>query len=293
MAVENGGSMVVADDSTDSFPCVRYRQSYYIIPKSKFVVKIKAPFKISYEQFLAMHNTKGNNASKSPKEWAPFISQKSFGIVEVNDGKYPVCMFDVDGHEEMRKFAHFVPPEVASKVFPELYRRCAEDPEAAGLKISSGSDETRERAQQRLDGLRWTPADCFAPGSEKCTLPNPHSCAWPLVAKGQRPKWCIEKAAGGGANTAAPKAGSGGKRKASELLAELPTGFKLTKQNADETNIEWAVKMPLAEGAEWRSMVAGNSLFVYLHAAEGKAQPEEGAEEAEEAVVEEEEATDE
>ena len=89
MTGETTGAMVVTDDSTDSFPCVRYRQSFYVIPKEKFLLKIKSPFRITYDQFLAMHNTKGNNASKSPKEWAPFISQRALALLRSMTGSIP------------------------------------------------------------------------------------------------------------------------------------------------------------------------------------------------------------
>ena len=257
---EESGALVVADDAADAYPCVRYMRSLYTVPKEKMKVKIRSACKVTYDDLLGMYSQKGGTVSRSPEKWAPFVNARSYGLVEVGNGTYPIVCFDVESFPEMKNFAHFVPLEVATKVFPELYKRCLADPDGNGIKLNSGTDEARERARQRLDGLKWTPADC---GGEKPAQPNPQANGWLLVPKDKKPAWCLKKAELLEASTSRNPTKTGAtKRKL------LPDGFELVDDPIlAKAKVAYHLACPLA-GASWKTDVVGDSLIVTVHTPE-------------------------
>jgi hypothetical protein len=256
-------AVVLADGEIDTwYPCVRFQRSLYAVPRDSMVVKVRKPLPITYDEFFGIFGGK-SAPSRNPEKWARLITCKNYGIVRVAEGTYPVVVFDVEGYPEMRHFAHFVPPDVAAKVFPVLHQACLEDPEGNDLKLNSGSDESRERARSRLDGLAWSPSDCTSDnnpaGVTKPVMPSPVMARWKILPKNARVEWCIPKVpATPAAKTNAPATKADAKRK-----AELPPGFVV---NADPalraTEVEFIVRLPIAKAARYDTKQIGDALII-------------------------------
>jgi hypothetical protein len=265
---------------TDAFPCVRFGRAQYTIPKDDMLVKVKKPLSITLEEFVSMFGTK-SSPSRSPHKWGKFVSVLNYGIVKVNEGRYPIVVFDVEGHPEMKNFAHFVPLDPARELFPKLYATVSEDPAAAGVKLDHGSEERRVKEQARIDGLQWKPDDCTSSnnksGTTKPVQPSPTANGWRVVPDAQTASWCTPKEAP--TTVAKPTKVAGGKRKAEEAL---PEGFAVRVGDSIE-EVAWTARLPV--GGEYSTKKVGDVLIVTSYAPAVKVDEDEGSLEAPETTA--------
>jgi hypothetical protein len=194
MAPEESTAVTVRDSESDFRPVLRWGRGQFVFPCEKAVVAAREALPISLDDFKAFMTT-GTSPSRSPEKWRPYVTYTNYGIVEVEEGRYPYVVFDVEGHPQMREVIHFVPFEPAAKLLPALYEEAKDDPEKHGFKVkSSKTPEGRAKHQARLDGLQWTPKDCVSSqnksGKEKPAQPNPMTNRWTHIPVQHQVKWC-------------------------------------------------------------------------------------------------------
>tara|TARA_B110000444_G_scaffold118181_1_gene111156 strand:- start:239 stop:1177 length:939 start_codon:yes stop_codon:yes gene_type:complete len=216
------------------------------------VVKVKKPVEVTFDEFVGLFGYK-SSPSRSPDKWSRFVTVQNYGLVAVNEGIYPLVIFDVAGHPEMSKFAHFVPIEPASKLFPKLYAAAKEAPESFGLKIHHSNPERAQKDTARLEGLRWTPSDCIGlnskTGLEKAVMPSPSSNRWKPISEPFLLNWCVPREAPPTTTTtttatttpASSKASAASKRKIDEVA--LPDGFAF--QQSALPCVLWTMQLPV------------------------------------------------
>ena len=177
-------ALVVADDEAAAYPLLRFGRNQYSFPKEKAIVSRREALEVTYEEFVSFMGL-STSPSRSPDKWKSFLTVNNYGMVEVAEGRYPFCMFDVAGHPQMKHFIFFVPTDAAAKLLPQLHEEVSQDPEAHGIKINSAKTvESRAKHKARLDSLLWKPEDCQAitkSGSKKNCVPTPTANGWKVV----------------------------------------------------------------------------------------------------------------
>ena len=142
------------------------------------ILKAKSPMKITKQQFQSFC------CSGSDKLWAPFVNPNNIWSLKVKEGTVPFVCFDVEGSPHSPYLLFQVPPEVATRHFPQLKKDVLENPEAYDLRTNSdGSVHAKD--MKRVDVLDWTQNDCVAEkdGEVKPTRPNPTDNGWRQTSK--------------------------------------------------------------------------------------------------------------
>lgn len=197
---------------------------------------------ISLAEFVSFC-TSGTSPSRSPEKWKKYVSANNYGMVSVDEGRYPFVMFDVDGFPAMKEVVHFLPLEPALKLLPALYDLVKDDPESHGIKINSSKNEdSRQKHRARLENLKWVPTDCVSSqnksGTTKPTLPNPLTNRWTHVPTAFQVKWCVQPEA-----KATKKSVSGSKRKANDAL---PQGVEF-KSDIEFNGVKFLATIPVGK----------------------------------------------
>jgi hypothetical protein len=264
MSSDNSAETAVAvRDSEESFrPILRWGRGQYVFPKEKAIVAAKEAMKVSLAEFVSFMTT-GTSPSRSPEKWRKFVTHNNYGVVAVDEGKYPFVVFDVEGHPQMKEVIHFLPLEPAAKLLPAIHEAIKDDPEAHGIKIKTArTPESKAKHQARLDNLIWKPEDCVSSqnksGTLKPTQPNPMSNKWVHVPTAFQVKWCCvpEKD-----NKSAKKSGSS-KRKDRDLGEALPAGVRI-KTDVDFPGISLMASIPV--GSSYTTKVIDGQLQVVVY----------------------------
>lgn len=257
---DEGGAIVPHSGGEDAhYPLVRFGRHQYVIPKDQVKIGVKKKLSITLQDFIEVFGVK-SSPSRSPEKWSRFITALNFGMVNVNEGVYPYVIFDVEGHPSMRNVAHFVPTEPAGRLFPALYEMASKDPEAHGLKISSGTEEQQARYKMRLDALKWVATDCQSSnnksGELKPVTPNPLTNKWSVVPDAFVVPWCTKNVDPPVKPVAKSKL-TGNKRKD----PELPEGVVFrTGDSMDFGIVKWVAKLPV--GSIFSTKRVGDTLVV-------------------------------
>jgi len=253
----------VLDSESDFRPVLRWGRGQYRFPRDNAVVFAKEAMIVTLKEFVSFMTT-GTSPSRSPEKWRRFVSVQNYGMVRVDEGRFPFVVFDVVGHPQMKEVVHFLPFEPAAKLLPALYEQHKDDPEAAGLKIHSAkTPESRAKHQARLDNLLWKPTDCTSSqnksGSMKPTQPNPMSNKWSHVPGNYQVKWCCSPEK----DSKPAKKPVLTKRKDRELGDEsMPHGFKI-KTDVDFPGICLMASIPV--GNNYTTKVIDGNLQVIVY----------------------------
>lgn len=178
--------IVFADDVTTTSlrPVVPFNRKFYSFDRRSVddggpvVFKPKKRLAITIEQFRSFAN------SGSDKLWRDFLLPTNLWFLKTKEGKTPYIAFDIEGVPQASNLVFYVPPEVASRVFPVLKEKVVADPKAYGLKVGEDG-EVVAKDQLRIDALDWTPSDCsiVKDGEKKVVRPSPVENGWHPVNK--------------------------------------------------------------------------------------------------------------
>jgi len=270
------------------YPLIRFAKNQYSAPKNKMKLKVKAPKKLTLAEFNKIFVSR-STTSRSPTIWKPHLTAQNVGMVEVAEGIYPVCCFDVEDHDQMKKFLHFIPLEPASKLIPALFQAATEDPEDFGFIVNSGSESSKAKHQARLDALNWEPSMCQSSnnrsGVMKPCIPSPLSNGWGVVPVQHVLDWAVpaESATPVDNKPRTPGIILQNRKRLGELL---PRGVKVTRTDELPADQRVAMLIEIPVGADYTTKEIDGVLFVttYKNASASAAKK---ADEAEDEVDEE------